>query len=673
MRRARSLHWLLFIAWCLGLTWLLYGAALALPFFFDDFVHYPFVQANTVAEIWRTTDELAYYRPLNFTIWRLTYELFARHNPVVDHGINLLLHALNGVLVGWLAARLWMGNSGRFPVVVREDTAVDWARCYLAATLFLLFPFSYQAVPWVGSLSHLLVTALILLSLGAYVKMRRSRQRLWGVASLLFALLAPFAHENGVLVMPFIVLIELTTPGARDRWRRAVQSGIIWSLPLLAWLPLWLTLPRVDAGGLFPNNVEGLLQNSAYFTQGVFYPLTALGGWLRQTYGVNDMVAVVLLSGLGLIIALFVQITQGATLRSLLPWLWVALASAPAIVSLVFDYVINGPRLLMVVSVGVAWLWADVALLFARGGRSGSGERAARTAVTGVALALVLLLSVTFVRERMALHTVLGRGFWAVVDAATEANEAGETAVVVNFPSWLAPQRATFALGHEGVLFWPDYVPPGMLLAVHTGDLGALQFVRVDAIRPNLESFYYGPTGPPADWPAIAAAPSRVFMTQYRPEAVQLMPAGALGPTVAAQAAAEEPFVAQFVDAAGAPQATLHAARAQASPAGMRVDLVWEVERPLPDVTVFTHLLDAGGQLVAQADGEPLAGSYPFLLWQAGDVAHDIRWAPLADAEALTVRVGLYNRVTGERLTAVGPDGTAWGDGVGLTPVATTE
>lgn len=652
--RARPIYWILFAAWCVGLTLLVYGGALRLPFFFDDFVHYPFVQANNIAEIWLTTDELAYYRPLNFTLWRITYDLFNGHNPLVDHALNLVLHALNGVLVGWLAIRLWSARVSQFPVVNRDTTGIDWLRGYVSATLFLLYPLSYQAVPWVGSMSHLLVTALVLLSLTAYVQMRRTRQRLWGAASLFFALLAPFAHENGVLVMPLIVLIELTTPGARRRVRSAIQAGLIWTVPLAVYVPIWFTLPRVGGGGLFPNNLEGILQNTAYFLQGIFYPFTWVGGWLHTTYGLNDMVVVGVLSGIGLAVALFVQVTQRATLRSWLPWLWVALASLPAILFLVFEYVINGPRLLMLASVGAAWLWADVFVLVVNRGRVGSVQRWVRTAVAGFVLAVVLWQSYGFIRERMDMHAILGEGFQQVLAAAERANAAGEEAVVVNFPSWLATKQPFFALGHEGVLFWPDYVPPEIFMAVHTGEFGALNFVRVDAIRPDLEQFYYGLTGPVPEWDSLAAVPSQVFMTVYGARDVGLLPVGELG------TAADTPqTVATF--GADAP-VVLQAAQAQASPEGVRVDLWWETAVSLADVTVFVHLLDAGGQLVAQADGEPLGGSFPFELWSSGEPVHDTRWVAVPDSANLRVQVGLYNRLTGGRLMAIAPDGERWPD-----------
>ena len=218
-RARQPLYWLLFAVLCGIVAYLLYGTSLSLPFFFDDFVHYPFVEDNNVAQIWLSTNDLAYYRPLNFTLWRITYELFQGHDPFVDHAINLFLHAFNGFLVGWSASRLWSLRGDRFPVVTRDEFRDDVWRIYLSATLFLLFPFSYQAVPWVGSLSHILVTTIILLAVFCFVQMRRTRLRLWGIASLFFTFLAPFAHENGVLVMPFVVLIDLTTPGLSRRWR----------------------------------------------------------------------------------------------------------------------------------------------------------------------------------------------------------------------------------------------------------------------------------------------------------------------------------------------------------------------------------------------------------------------------------------------------------------------
>lgn len=663
--------WLLLVGWSTAVTLLLYGGALTLPFFFDDFVHYPFVEANSIPQIWLDTTELAYYRPLNFTIWRVTFDLMGAHNPFLDHAINLALHALNGFLVGWLAARLWAPGRQNFPVVNSADRAVDWWRALLATTLFLLFPFGYQAVPWVGSMSHLLVTALILLSLFGYVQMRRNSQRLWGLASLFFALLAPFAHENGVLVMPFIVLIALTTPNAPDRWRRAITAAIVWSLPLLVYIPVWLSLPRVDSGSLFPNNLEGMVQNTAYFVQGLAFPLTSFGGWVMRRFGLNDMVTVWLLSGLALGLAAVIQLVNRATLRALLPWLWYGLASVPAVLFLIFDYVINGPRLLMVASVGAAWLWTDVIVLFARGRGARSTERAVRTTTAVAFVALIAVQSAVFIRERMQLHTMLGDGFTDVIDTTVAANENGREVAVINFPSWLAPREATFALGHEGVLFWPDYIPPEIFIAVHTGAFGELTFVEVGALRPQLEDLYYGPTGDGADWASLTAVPTEVYVTEYAPEGPTLRPAGVVG--VHDYGPGAELAAAQFaIDADGA-ALRLAEVSAERGNGALRVELLWELTRPLAGTTVFVHVVDAAGQLLAQADGDPVGGSYPFDIWPVDaeddhvDV-RDLRLFALPEGAA-AVRIGLYDRVTGARVTAVDDAGNSLPDNALTVPL----
>jgi len=50
----------------------------------------------------------------------------------------------------------------------------------------------------------------------------------------------------------------------------------------------------------------------------------------------------------------------------------------------------------------------------------------------------------------------------------------------------------------------------------------------------------------------------------------------------------------------------------------LRIDLLWEVPRPFAGTTVFVHVVDASGQLLTQADGDPVGGSYPFDIWAVG-------------------------------------------------------
>ncbi len=91
--------------------------------------------------------------------------------------------------------------------------------------------------------------------------------------------------------------------------------------------------------------------------------------------------------------------------------------------------------------------------------------------------------------------------------------------------------------------------------------------------------------------------------------------------------------------------------------------LYWQSEQPATQsYDVFIHLLDAEGNIVAQADSVPVAGLAPTTRWQPGDIIQDVYTIPLPPdlpVGEYTLRVGLYWRETGERLTAVGADALA--------------
>ena len=86
----------------------------------------------------------------------------------------------------------------------------------------------------------------------------------------------------------------------------------------------------------------------------------------------------------------------------------------------------------------------------------------------------------------------------------------------------------------------------------------------------------------------------------------------------------------------------------------LTLTLYWKArgatERPY---TVFVHVIDAHGELHAQADSEPLGGNYPTDLWGRDEVISDTHTVPLPPglpAGPYTVVVGLYSVETGQRL-----------------------
>lgn len=81
--------------------------------------------------------------------------------------------------------------------------------------------------------------------------------------------------------------------------------------------------------------------------------------------------------------------------------------------------------------------------------------------------------------------------------------------------------------------------------------------------------------------------------------------------------------------------------------------LYWQASEPVgSDYTVFVHLLDNRGAIVAQADGPPAAGRYPTSYWLPGEMVEDAHavTVPLQSADPYRLAVGLYDSNTMKRL-----------------------
>jgi len=108
----------------------------------------------------------------------------------------------------------------------------------------------------------------------------------------------------------------------------------------------------------------------------------------------------------------------------------------------------------------------------------------------------------------------------------------------------------------------------------------------------------------------------------------------------------------------------------------LRLTLIWRCLSEMESSwTVFTHLLDTGGQVRGQKDNPPMNGRYPTTLWVPGEVVVD-EYDIVVNQDAVpgqyVIEVGMYDPQTMQRLPVFDPMG-AVGDRVLLGQVQVTE
>jgi len=76
------------------------------------------------------------------------------------------------------------------------------------------------------------------------------------------------------------------------------------------------------------------------------------------------------------------------------------------------------------------------------------------------------------------------------------------------------------------------------------------------------------------------------------------------------------------------------------------VTLYWFALKELAtDYKSFVHLLDGGGQVIAQHDGDPVGGFTPTTRWQPGEVIsdrHRLSLPPALSGGSYTLKAGMY-------------------------------
>ncbi len=159
-----------------------------------------------LSRIWFSTDSPSQYFPLTYTVFRIEHSLWGL-NPAGYHWVNILLHAINALLVWLLLKRLSVPGA------------------WLAAALFALHPVQVESVAWITELKSVLSLFFILLTLLAWIEFVEDQpQRSWRFyfGALFFYALALFSKTTAC-TLPAALLLILWLKTKPIDWRRLAQ------------------------------------------------------------------------------------------------------------------------------------------------------------------------------------------------------------------------------------------------------------------------------------------------------------------------------------------------------------------------------------------------------------------------------------------------------------------
>ena len=171
------------------LTMLAHIPAMRAGFVWDDDIlitENPMVKAGDGLYRFWFTSESADYRPLTWSLWWLEWRLWGA-KPMGYHVVNVLLHAVNAVLVWLILRRLKIPGA------------------WLAALVFAVHPVNAATVAWVSEQKNTFSMFFYALAILLYLRFDEEDQWRWYCGSLVAGLLA-LLTKTAVVMLPVVLL-----------------------------------------------------------------------------------------------------------------------------------------------------------------------------------------------------------------------------------------------------------------------------------------------------------------------------------------------------------------------------------------------------------------------------------------------------------------------------------
>lgn len=194
-----------------------YVPSFGVPFAFDDLhnlVLNPRVQPNSLSELLQSLDARGSRdRPVAMFTFALNY-LWTGLDPTSYHAVNLVIHAVNGVLLYFLLKVLAQAPAS--PSLLQVNAA---AFAFAGALIWLVHPVNTQAVTYIVQRMASLAATFYLLALWLFALWRSGSLRAgWAMPCIGLAFLAGFLTKAHVVTLPVaLLLVDVTFFGG---WRR---------------------------------------------------------------------------------------------------------------------------------------------------------------------------------------------------------------------------------------------------------------------------------------------------------------------------------------------------------------------------------------------------------------------------------------------------------------------
>jgi tetratricopeptide (TPR) repeat protein len=238
------------------LTFLAYLPALSGGFIWDDDVlitENRVIRANDgLHRLWLTNDARNYWPwPLTSSAWWLEWRLWG-NSPAGYHVVNVLLHAINAVLVWMILRRLKVPGA------------------WQAGCIFALHPVNVATAAWISEQKNTLSMLFYAVAILLYLRFDEERRWRWYGLSLTAFLLA-LLSKTAVVMLPVVLLGCVWWMRGRVRRADFLRTVPFFVASLVFGLmTIWFQRPRATGGS--PTPTEG------------FLPRLVVAGWTPWFY-----------------------------------------------------------------------------------------------------------------------------------------------------------------------------------------------------------------------------------------------------------------------------------------------------------------------------------------------------------------------------------------------------